>query len=79
MSALSESLESKALSLPLEDRARLAAHLLESVEMRPPVDPEQVERAWIEEANRRYQAYLRGEERVIPAEEVFSTLRADDR
>lgn len=79
MSTLAESIESEALSLPLEDRVRLAAHLLESVETRLQVDPKQVERAWIEEANRRYQAYLRGEERAIPAEEVFSTLRADDR
>jgi len=79
MSKLAESIESEALSLPLEDRVRLAAHLLESVETRLQVDPKQVERAWIEEANRRYQAYLRGEERAIPAEEAFSTLRADDR
>lgn len=45
---------------------------------RPKADPKQVERTWISEANRRYQDYLRGEERAIPAEEVFEELRADD-
>jgi len=73
-----EAIESEALSLPFEDRARLVVHLLESIESRPAADPKQVERAWLAEANRRYQAYLRGEEQAIPAEEVFSELRADD-
>lgn len=53
-------------------------HLLESIEERPDADPRQVEHAWLTEANRRYQAYLRGEEQAIPAEDVFSDLRTDD-
>jgi putative addiction module component (TIGR02574 family) len=70
--------ESEALSLPREDRTRLVVHLLESIEERPGADPQQVERTWLAEANRRYQAYLRGEEKAIPAEDVYSELRADD-
>ena len=70
--------ESEALSLPREDRTRLVVHLLESIEERPDADPQQVEQAWLAEANRRYQAYLRGEEKAIPAEDVYSELRADD-
>jgi hypothetical protein len=54
-------------------------HLLESIEERPNADPREVESAWLNEANRRYQDYLRGEEQAIPAEEVFSDLRTDDR
>lgn len=73
-----EAIESEALSLPLEDRTRLVVRLLESIESRPSTDPRQVERAWLAEAHRRYQAYLRGEEQAIPAEDVFSELRADD-
>jgi putative addiction module component (TIGR02574 family) len=74
-----ETVEIEALSLPREDRARLVLHLLESIEERPSSDPRQVEQAWLTEANRRYQAYLRGEEQAIPAEDVFTDLRADDR
>jgi len=79
MSASAKTIETDALSLPLEERTRLAVHLLESIEERPDADPKQVERAWLAEAGRRYQAYLRGEENAIPADDVFSELRAEDR
>lgn len=57
----------------------MAMHLLDGVEARPKSDPRQVEHAWLNEANRRYEAYLRGKEQIVPAEEVFSDLGADDR
>jgi len=79
MTTSAKIVESEALSLPREDRTRLVVHLLESIEERPDADPQQVERAWLAEANRRYQAYRRGEEKAIPAEDVYSELRADDR
>jgi len=79
MAISAEDIENEALSLPKEDRTRLVMHLLDSIEERPISDPCQVEHAWLEEANRRYQAYLRGEEQAIPAEEAFSDLRADER
>jgi hypothetical protein len=79
MAAPVKAIESAALSLPREDRTRLAVHLLESIEDRPDADPKLVERAWLAEASRRYQAFLRGEEIAIPAEKVFSELQADDR
>jgi len=79
MAISAEVVETEALSLPKEDRARLIMHLLESIEERPGSDPRQVEQAWVTEANRRYEAYLRGEEQAIPAEDVFTDLRADDR
>lgn len=79
MATSPEVLETEALLLPREDKSRLIVHLLESIEERPAADPQQVERAWLAEADRRYQAYLRGEEQAIPAEDVFSELREDDR
>jgi putative addiction module component (TIGR02574 family) len=79
MTTSAEAIETEALSLPIEDRTRLVVHLLESIEERPDVDFRQVEHAWLTEANRRYQAYLRGEEQAIPAEDVLSDLRTDDR
>lgn len=79
MTASTKAIELEALSLPREDRARLVMHLLDSIEERSESDPRQVEQAWLVEANRRYEAYLRGEEQAIPAEEVFSDLRKEDR
>lgn len=79
MAISADIIETEALSLPREDKARLVIHLLESIEDRPPLDPQQVEKAWLTEANRRYQAFLRGEEQAIPAEDVFAELGADDR
>jgi len=35
------------------------------------------ERAWEEEADRRYQAYLTGDEQMIPAEEVMAAIRKE--
>jgi len=79
MAHQSHSIESEALSLPEDRRARLVLKLLESIDRRPSENPKGVERAWLEEANRRYEAYLRGEEEALSAEQVFAELRADDR
>jgi putative addiction module component (TIGR02574 family) len=67
--------ESEALALSRADRTHLISRLLDSLDERPGDAPAQVEKAWIEEAVRRYEAYVRGDEPVIPAEEVFSDLR----
>jgi len=79
MNDRAEAIESEALALPADDRARIALHLLESIDSRPPSDPKKVEKAWIAEANQRYQAYLRGDEQAIDADQVFDELREDDR
>ena len=49
--------ESEALRLPLKDRARLAEHLLGSLEDGAEADSEDL---WLDEAERRYQAYREG-------------------
>lgn len=79
MASNAEILESKALQLPRTDRSRLVVHLLQSMDERPAADPKRVEALWLQEADRRYQAYLHGEELTIPAEAMFSELRAEDR
>lgn len=73
-----KAVENEALSLSREDRSRLVVNLLQSIEERPISDPRQVESAWLAEADRRYQAYLRGDELAISAEVVFAELWADD-
>jgi putative addiction module component (TIGR02574 family) len=78
MNELPQNIETEALSLPEQQRTHLVLKLLESIEHRAFQEPERVERAWLEEANRRYQAYLSGEEEAISAEQVFAELRAED-
>jgi len=73
-----QSIESQALSLPQPQRTGLVLKLLDSIEQRPPADPAKVESAWLMEADRRYQAYVRGEDEAISAEQAFAELRAED-
>lgn len=74
-----QSVEAAALALSRDARVHLALRLLASIEGRPLADPARLERAWLEEANRRYEAYVRRGEKAVPAEQVFAELRADDR
>lgn len=60
-----------ALSLSPDERERLAEALAASL----PVDPGLAE-AWDEEAERRFQAYLAGEMKAYPAEQVIAEARA---
>lgn len=66
-------LEQEALSLPIEDRALLVEHLINSLDTEE--DPE-VERLWIAETERRYKEYKEGKVKAIPAEEVFKAVRS---
>ncbi len=73
MSSLDQIAES-ALGLPLPDRTRLVARLLESLdESNPDAD---VERAWESEVARRIRDLLEGRARTIPAEQALSEARS---
>ena len=67
--------EDDALQLPEEDRARLAVRLLASLEEETE-SPEQIERLWVAEAERRFEELRDGVVPGIPAREVFAQLRA---
>ncbi len=54
-----------------EEQADLMDELLVLTHREP--DPE-IEKAWAEEAERRWRAFKRGETRAIPADEVFARL-----
>jgi len=54
-----------------EEQADLMEELLVLTYREP--DPE-IEKAWAEEARRRWQDYLRGKTKTVPAEEVFAKL-----
>lgn len=62
-----------ALSLPVEERARLVRQLLESLHTLPSAEVEQL---WLEEAARRADQIDRGEVKLVPADEVLAKARA---
>lgn len=72
-----EQLEAEAQHLSFEERADLAQRIFASLEGEDFTDdPADVERAWIEEAERRYQRFLRGETQAVPAAEALARVRA---
>ena len=73
MSALFHELEKQARLLTPQEKATLGRILIE--ELDSSVDSE-VEQIWIAEAQRRYQAYLKGELESLPGDEVMSRVRS---
>lgn len=69
-------LVSDALELPAHERAQLAHRLIISLDEDIEDDPAEVRRAWEDEIRRRIDEVDAGTVESIPAEEVFSELRA---
>jgi putative addiction module component (TIGR02574 family) len=67
-------IEKDALRLPVDDRARLAMRLLSSLE-EATESPEEIEKLWIAEAERRFQELRDGVVQGIPARDAFAELR----
>jgi putative addiction module component (TIGR02574 family) len=67
-------IEKDALRLSPEDRARLAVRLLSSLEGAAE-SPDEIEKLWIKEAERRFQELRDGTVQGIPARELFAELR----
>jgi putative addiction module component (TIGR02574 family) len=68
-------IEDDALKLPDEDRARLAVRLLASLEEEAE-SPDEIEKLWLVEAERRFQELRAGVVQGVPAKDVFARLRA---
>jgi hypothetical protein len=68
-----EEIEAEALKLDSKGRARLAGRLLDSLET---LSPEENERIWAEEAQRRLQAVDSGALASRPADAVFRDAHA---
>ena len=73
MSTLFEQLEKQARMLTPQQKATLARILIEELDTSSDTD---VERLWIEESQRRYEAYVRGELKSVSGEEVMSKARS---
>ena len=72
MSALFDELKKQSRLLTAAERATLARILIEDLDSGVDFDVEQL---WIAEAQRRYQAYLRGEIEALPGDEVMTRAR----
>ena len=72
MSSQFDDLEKRARALPPSEKAALIRALIDDLD--PGQDPD-VERLWLEEAERRYDQYLRGEVEAIPGDEVMAEAR----
>jgi len=64
-----QQIESEALSLPADERARLAEALIESLD-----EDARLQQAWDEEIGRRVEDLRSGRVKGIPAEEVFAEM-----
>ena len=67
-----EQLEADARKLPRHIRARLAETLISSLD-----EDSEIEQAWEEEAEARYQRYLAGEEELVSAAEALAQLHSE--
>ena len=65
-------IESKALKLTLKERGQLAAKLIASLDE---ADPQEVNRMWMDEAQRRYQNLVSGRAKLFPARDVMARAR----
>lgn len=68
-----QEIENEVLSLPPQERAIIAEHIIRSLDDEE--DPE-VERLWIAEAERRYKEYKEGKVKARPAALVFKEARS---
>jgi putative addiction module component (TIGR02574 family) len=72
MSAHFDDIEKQARSLPSKEKAALARLLIEELDKSVDANAEQL---WIDEAQRRYDAYLKGELEALPGDEVMKRAR----
>jgi len=66
-------IEQEILRLKPEEKAALALAIIDNLDTEADSDVEQL---WLAEAQRRYEAYLSGEYKAIPAKDVFDKVRA---
>ena len=72
MSTQFDEIEKQARLLPIREKAALARVLIEELDSSTDGNTEQL---WIEEAQRRYDAYLKGELEALPGEDVMRRAR----
>jgi len=74
MAALLEIIEKEAQNLSRADRERLVADLLAGLDETPLSD---IDQAWVDEAERRYDDWVAGRVKGIPAAKVFRGIQRE--
>lgn len=74
MSTLFDEVEKQARTLTPREKASLARILIEELDD-PSTDPG-IEQVWIDEAQRRYDAFLQGELEALPGDAVMARARS---
>ena len=69
-----EEISNQAMALRASEREQLAGDLLQSLDEEPLTE---IDAAWMEEADRRYQAWNRGEAEGISSTKVFESIRSE--
>jgi putative addiction module component (TIGR02574 family) len=77
MSPRAQELLREALTLPLDERADVAAQLLASLDDAAADDPAEVEAAWAAEIERRARRVIAGETTGVPWEDVRRRAEAE--
>ena len=72
MSTHFDDIARQARALPLKQKAALARLLIEELDLTVDADADQL---WIDEVQRRYDAYRKGEIEALPGEEVMNRVR----
>ena len=72
MSALFDEIQKQAQLLTPQEKAALAHLLIEELVSTSDAD---VEKVWIAESERRYEAYVRGEVKSLPGDEVMARAK----
>jgi hypothetical protein len=75
MSTAVNDIESAALDLEPERRARLAVRLIDSLDANQRLSKDEIERIWLQEAEERLRQLESGETQPIPADQVFAEAR----
>ncbi|MGH9383880.1 MAG: addiction module protein [Vicinamibacterales bacterium] len=76
MTSRAQGLLREALTLPIEDRAKVAAELLASLDADAVDEPDEVEAAWAEEIEKRARRVMAGESAGIAWEDVRARAEA---
>lgn len=76
VNARAKKIREEALELPTKARAKLAHDLILSLEGEPLESPEDVEKAWAAEINRRIEDVKEGRAKLIPADQALRSVRA---
>jgi len=72
MTGRAEQVFSKALTLPINERAELAERLFSSLD----ISQNKIDKLWAKEAEDRINAFERGKIKIITAKEVFNKIES---